>query len=62
MIALLMATGPAIVPDPEPALKVVCAWCATVMVDGPPEPISHGICETCIPKFEAGERPAKVTP
>lgn len=44
-------------------LRVVCAWCLTVLVDGPPDqPVSHGICPDCIPKFEAGEKPKVMKP
>jgi len=29
------------------SMKVVCAWCGKTLKDGPPEPLSHGICEAC---------------
>ena len=32
-------------PEPEP-VKIVCAWCQTVLSDGT-EPPSHGICPAC---------------
>ena len=25
----------------------MCAWCSRVLSDGPPEPVSHGICPAC---------------
>ena len=28
-------------------LKVVCAWCGKTMHDGV-EPVSHGICRSCL--------------
>lgn len=28
-------------------MRVVCSWCGALMHDGPPEPISHGMCERC---------------
>lgn len=41
-------------PAPQPisetetnALRRVCAWCSRVMHEGPPEPVSHGICAEC---------------
>jgi len=37
-----------------PPLKVQCGWCRVVMSEGV-EPVSHGICEACIEKFEHGE-------
>lgn len=39
----IITTGP---------LKVVCAWCKTTMREGI-EPVTHGICDTCLQKFEA---------
>jgi hypothetical protein len=27
--------------------KVVCAWCATILKEGDPTRISHGVCEPC---------------
>jgi hypothetical protein len=32
-------------------LRVVCAWCQVLMKDGPPEPVSHGICPECEKKL-----------
>ena len=29
------------------ALRRVCAWCSRVMREGPPAPVSHGICVEC---------------
>ncbi len=29
------------------ALRRVCAWCSRVMQEGPPAPVSHGICVEC---------------
>lgn len=26
--------------------RIVCAWCNKILVPGP-EPISHGICDSC---------------
>jgi len=31
-------------------VKVICAWCKAVIVDGPPHPVSHGICAECAKK------------
>jgi photoactive yellow protein len=31
-------------------MRVVCAWCSKVMRDGPPQPVSHGICAACAGK------------
>jgi hypothetical protein len=28
-------------------LRVVCAWCGTIIQGGPPHPISHGMCAEC---------------
>ena len=28
-------------------VKVVCAYCGAVMVEGPADPVSHGICAFC---------------
>lgn len=34
-------------------LKIVCAWCRTVLRDGSPgAPTSHGICAACQAGFE----------
>jgi hypothetical protein len=38
-------------PVPAP-MKVVCAWCTTVIRDGV-APISHGICAPCVVRVEA---------
>lgn len=33
---------------PAPSPRVVCAWCADVMVEGDPgATTSHGLCESC---------------
>lgn len=29
------------------ALRVVCAWCQTVLAPGPEDQVSHGICPRC---------------
>lgn len=31
-------------------MKEICAWCKKVMRDGPPHPITHGICASCAKK------------
>lgn len=31
-------------------MKTVCAWCSAIIHDGPPEPVSHGICRSCARK------------
>ena len=28
-------------------LKIVCAWCSTLIQAGPPTPVSHGLCLSC---------------
>ena len=28
-------------------MRRLCAWCGKVMQEGPPEPVSHGICAGC---------------
>lgn len=28
-------------------LRRLCGWCGKVMQEGPPAPVSHGICATC---------------
>jgi len=28
-------------------MKTICAWCNKVILDGPGEKLSHGICEDC---------------
>jgi hypothetical protein len=37
------------------ALKTVCAWCDVLIKDGPPHPVSHGICEPCSARMLAGD-------
>lgn len=37
----------------ETPLRVVCSWCGILLRNGPPHPISHGICPRCAEKFEA---------
>lgn len=33
-------------------IRIVCAWCRRVMVDGPATgPISHGCCDTCFERL-----------
>ena len=39
-------------------MKVICGWCQTVLIDGPP-PVSHGICKTCMDKEMARLEPVK---
>lgn len=34
------------------ALKMVCAWCGQVMIEGPEHPVSHGICPDCLDKLK----------
>ena len=34
-------------------VKVVCAWCAHVLVDGPELPLSHGMCDDCFARERA---------
>jgi hypothetical protein len=29
-------------------MKTICAYCAAVIVAGPPAPLSHGICPACL--------------
>jgi len=29
-------------------IKVVCAWCDTIITDGPAGKVSHGICGDCL--------------
>jgi hypothetical protein len=31
-------------------MKIICAWCQTVLRDGP-GPISHGICRRCAGQY-----------
>lgn len=42
-------------------MKTICAWCKDLLVAGPSQPVSHGICENCAkgwgddaPGFELG--------
>ncbi len=28
-------------------MRTLCAWCGKVLVDGPEEAVSHGICPDC---------------
>lgn len=35
----------------SPSLKTVCSWCKRVVVDGPAEPVTHGICPVCEVEF-----------
>jgi hypothetical protein len=39
-------------------MRLVCAWCKAVMREGPPEPVSHGICPACL---ETAERQYSLT-
>lgn len=32
-------------------MTVICAWCGTVLQSGEPEPVSHGLCDDCLPLF-----------
>lgn len=34
-------------------MKTLCAWCGVLLQDGPPEPVSHGICQPCFDAFVA---------
>lgn len=38
---------------PAARLKVVCAWCSAVMVEGPAHPVSHGMCPGCLATWTA---------
>lgn len=29
-------------------MKIICAWCQRVLVNGDPERVSHSICPTCL--------------
>lgn len=31
-------------------MKTVCAWCGLILKDGPPAPVSEGICHPCAMK------------
>jgi hypothetical protein len=33
-----------------PVLRIVCAWCQSLIVEGS-EPVSHGICASCKAKY-----------
>jgi hypothetical protein len=35
----------------ERPLRKVCAWCDVVLVDGPAEPVTHGICTRCVERM-----------
>ena len=35
-------------------IKVVCAWCGRILKEGPPEPVSHGLCPGCAAGLMAG--------
>ncbi len=35
------------VPGEPRAGRVVCAWCRTIIQDGPEAPVSHGLCVAC---------------
>lgn len=37
-------------------MKVICAWCQRLLRDGPAEPVSHGICSTCMERLMCAER------
>lgn len=39
--------------DEKPKLKVVCAWCGKVLVEGS-GPVSHGICAECAQEVGRG--------
>jgi len=28
-------------------MRTLCAWCGVTLADGPPKPVSHGICPVC---------------
>lgn len=30
-------------------VTIICAWCGMVLQDGDPEPVSHGLCDVCLP-------------
>lgn len=34
-------------------MKVICGWCKATLKDGPPEPISHGLCARCSARLHA---------
>lgn len=40
-------TGNALHGSSPVPLRVVCAWCSRLMKDGPPDPVSHGLCPEC---------------
>lgn len=40
-------TGDALHGGSPTLLRVVCAWCSRLMKDGPPDPVSHGLCQEC---------------
>lgn len=37
---------------PAVPMRLVCAWCRTELRDGPPNLVTHGICEHCRVQFE----------
>ena len=37
--------------NPVPTIKTVCMECKSVITDGPDGPLSHGLCEKCVPSF-----------
>jgi hypothetical protein len=41
--------------DNRSALKVVCSWCGFMMRAGPPAPVSHGCCPSCVEALQLGE-------
>lgn len=47
---------------PSPTLRVVCCSCKAVMVDGPADRVSHGICAACEGPYRAelGLAPRKI--
>ncbi len=34
-------------------IKTICGWCGVLMQDGPPSPVSHGMCPACCAKWHA---------
>jgi len=35
------------------SIKTICSWCGVLMQEGPPVPVSHGMCATCQARIEA---------
>lgn len=33
-------------------MRTVCAWCKVVMIAGPSEPTTHGICPSCAEQWD----------